>query len=265
VGVVSGRAVTSLTNPTVKAVRALHLRKERDETGLFVAEGLKIVTEAVELGHAPRILMYGQEAQGHPLLRQAIAATQDARGEVIEVTQEILAKVSRRDNPQAVVGVFAQAFTTLADLKPDAAPCFVGLHRVRDPGNLGTIVRTADAAGCGAVILVGECCDPFSVEAVRATMGSIFAVPIVKATEAEFAAWRASWPGSVVGTLLSADVDHRQAVYARPALVLMGNEQQGLTPDMAALCDVNVKIPMRGRADSLNLSVATGIMIYAAT
>lgn len=259
------RAVTSLTNPTVKAVRALHLRKEREETGLFVAEGLKIVTDAVELGHAPRILMYGQDAHSHPLLRSAIEATRAARGEVIEVTHDILAKVSRRDNPQAVVGVFAQVFTPLAELAPDAAPCFVALHRVRDPGNLGTIVRTADAAGCGAVILVGECCDPFSVEAVRATMGSIFAVPIVRATEAEFAAWRSSWPGSVVGTLLTADVDHRQATYAKPALVLMGNEQQGLTPDMAALCDVNVKIPMRGRADSLNLSVATGIMIYAAT
>jgi RNA methyltransferase, TrmH family len=259
------RAVTSLTNPTVKAVRALHLRKEREETGLFVAEGLKIVTEAVELGHAPRILMYGQEAQSHPLLRRAIDATRAAGGEVIEVTHDILAKVSRRDNPQAVVGVFAQVFTPLADLKPQAAPCFVALHRVRDPGNLGTIVRTADAAGCGAVILVGECCDPFSVEAVRATMGSIFAVPIVRASEAEFAGWRSSWPGSVVGTLLTAEVDHRQATYAKPALVLMGNEQQGLTPDMAALCDVNVKIPMRGRADSLNLSVATGIMIYAAT
>ena len=259
------RAVTSLTNPTVKAVRALHLRKEREETGLFVAEGLKIVTDAVELGHAPRILMYGQDAQSHPLLRRAIEATRAGHGEVIEVTHDILSKVSRRDNPQAVVGVFAQVFTPLVDLKPEAAPCFVALHRVRDPGNLGTIVRTADAAGCGAVILVGECCDPFSVEAVRATMGSIFAVPIVRTTEAEFAGWRSSWPGSVVGTLLTADVDHRQATYAKPALVLMGNEQQGLTPEMAALCYVNVKIPMRGRADSLNLSVATGIMIYAAT
>lgn len=261
----STRTVTSLTNPTVKAVRALHLRKERDETGLFVAEGLKIVTEAVELGQAPRVLMYGRDAEGHPLLRQAIEATQRAGGEVIEVTHDILAKVSRRDNPQAVVGVFRQVFTPLTELEPEAATCFVALHRVRDPGNLGTIVRTADAAGCGAVILVGECCDPFSVEAVRATMGSVFAVPIVRASEAEFAGWRAGWPGSVVGTLLTATVDHRQADYVRPAIVLMGNEQQGLTPEMAALCDANVKIPMRGRADSLNLSVATGIMIYAAT
>jgi TrmH family RNA methyltransferase len=260
----TARTVTSLANPTVKAVRALHLRKERDETGLFVAEGLKNVTEGVELGHAPRILMYGRDTD-HPLLKKAIAATQAARGEVIEVTHDILAKVSRRDNPQAVVGVFAQAFRPLAEVAPGPADCVVALHRVRDPGNLGTIVRTADAAGCGGVILVGECCDPYSVEAVRATMGSIFAVPLTLASEAEFAQWRGRWPGAVVGTLLSASVDHRAADYRKPALVLMGNEQQGLPPDMAALCDVAVKIPMRGRADSLNLSVATGIMIYAAT
>jgi TrmH family RNA methyltransferase len=260
----TSRTVTSLANATVKAVRALHLRKERDETGLFVAEGLKNVTEGVELGHAPRILMYGRDAD-HPLLKQAIAATLAADGEVIEVTQDILAKVSRRDNPQAVVGVFAQTFRPLAEVAPGPAACVVALHRVRDPGNLGTIVRTADAAGCGAVILVGECCDPYSVEAVRATMGSIFAVPLTRASEAEFADWRRSWPGAVVGALLSAAVDHRAADYRKPALVLMGNEQQGLPPEMAALCDLAVKIPMRGRADSLNLSVATGIMIYAAT
>lgn len=260
----TSRTVTSLSNTTVKAVRALHLRKERDETGLFVAEGLKNVIEGVDTGHAPRILMHGPEATGHPMMQKAVQATAAAGGEVIEVTQDILAKVSRRDNPQAVVGVFDQVYQPLEAIDPKAAPCWVALHRVRDPGNLGTIIRTADAAGCGGVILVGECCDPYSVEAVRATMGSIFAVPLIRATEDAFAAWRASWPGSVVGTLLSAQVDHRTATYAKPALVLMGNEQQGLTPDMAALCDVNVKIPMRGRADSLNLSVATGIMIYAA-
>ncbi|MDP1631517.1 MAG: RNA methyltransferase [Caulobacter sp.] len=240
------------------------MRKAREESGQFLAEGLKIVTEAVELGHAPKILMFGQDAADHPLLTRAIAATGMAGGEVIEVTRDILEKVSRRDNPQAVVAVFDQAFTPLQTLEPKAAGVWVALHRVRDPGNLGTIIRTADAAGCGGVILVGECCDPWSVEAVRATMGSIFAVPVAKASEVEFIAWRSDWPGSVVGTLLTADTDHRAADYARPTLILMGNEQAGLTPELAALCDVNVKIPMRGRADSLNLSVATGIMIYAA-
>ena len=261
----SVRAVTSLTNPTVKAVRALHLRKERDSTGLFVAEGLKAVVEGIETGRTPTILMHGPDAANHPLARSAIQSTLAAGGQVLEVTEDILAKVSRRDNPQAVVGVFRPVFKRLDILEPRSAASWIALHRVRDPGNLGTIIRTADSAGCGAVILVGECCDPYSVEAVRATMGSIFAVPLVKAGEAEFAAWRNAWPGSVVGTLLSAETDYRQAAYARPALILMGNEQQGLPPEMAALCDVNVKIPMRGRADSLNLAVATGIMIYGAT
>ena len=259
------RVVTSLTNPTVKAVRALHMRKTREETGQFIAEGLKIVTEAVELGHAPRILMYGRDAADHPLLQAAAEATRQAGGEVIEVNRDILEKVSRRENPQAVVGVFAQAFTELAAIDPRSNSCWVALQAVRDSGNLGTIIRTADAAGCGGVILVGDTCDPFSVEAVRATMGSFFAVKIARATVEEFIAWRQSWPGSVVGTLLTATTDHKSAAYVAPTLILMGNEQQGLPPELAAVCDVNVKIPMRGRADSLNLSVATGIMIYAVT
>ena len=192
----SARTVTSLTNPTVKAVRALHLRKEREESGLFLAEGLKIITEAVELGHAPRILLHGPDA-GHPLLTKAIAAAEAASGEVIEVTPGILEKISRRENPQMVIAVFPQVFTPLEALEPETAACWVALDRVRDPGNLGTVVRTAD--------------------------------------------------------------------YRRPTMILMGNEQQGLPPDLAAACDLTVKIPMRGRADSLNLAVATGIMIYTVT
>jgi TrmH family RNA methyltransferase len=246
----TARTITSLSNDTVKAVRALHMRKAREDSGLFVAEGLKTVIEGLDTAHAPRILMHGPDAAASSMASRAITATLAAGGEVIEVTHDILAKVSRRDNPQAVVGVFPQMLAVLSDVVPGPAACVVALHRVRDPGNLGTIIRTADAAGC---------------EAVRATMGSIFAVPIIQTDEADFAAWRASWPGSVVGTLLEAEIDHRAATYRRPTLILMGNEQQGLPQEMSGLCDVNVKIPMRGRADSLNLAVATGVMIYAAT
>lgn len=258
------RAVSSLANETVKAVRALHLRKARQESGRFLAEGLKIVAEAVELGFPPAVVMHTAEMGSHPVLRRVTAAARAGGGEVIEVTREVLEKVSKRDNPQTVVAVFEQRFAALNELRPDAAGTWVALEAVRDPGNLGTIIRTADAAGCGGVILVGDCVDPFSVEGVRATMGSIFAVPIARADRETFLAWRASWPGAVVGTRLQADVDHRTAHYRRPTLLLMGNEQAGLTPELAAACDVNVKIPMRGRADSLNLAVATGVMIYAA-
>jgi TrmH family RNA methyltransferase len=255
------RIVTSLTNPAVKAARALHLRKTRRETGLFLVEGLKSVAEAVDLGRRPRVLLHGEAAASHPLLRRAAALA----GETLLVSPTILGKISRRDNHQTVLGVFEQAYTTLDHLDPASAQCWVALEAVRDPGNLGTIIRTADAAGCGGVILIGECCDPYSVEAVRATMGSVFAVPIVKATADAFLAWRREWPGAVVGTLLTAATDFRAGPYRDPNLILMGNEQAGLTDRLAASCDMNVKIPMRGRADSLNLAVATGLMIYAAT
>lgn len=259
------KQVTSLTNPLVKAARGLHLRKTREESGTFLAEGLKIVTEAVDLGFRPRVLMFGPDARQHSVLVRIARLTAARGGEVVEVTRDILEKISRRDNPQTVISIFDQAIQPLDSLNANAAACWVALNAVRDPGNLGTIIRTADSAGCGGVILVGECCDPFSVEAVRATMGSIFAVPLFRVSEAEFAAWRASWPGAVIGTLLTATNDFRAAPYRAPNLIVMGNEQQGLSPEIARLCDVTVKIPMRGRADSLNLAVATGVMIYAIT
>jgi TrmH family RNA methyltransferase len=258
---VTARAITSLNNETVKTVRALHMRKAREESGLFLVEGLRSITEAVELGQAPRILLYGDKVADHLTLKRAAAAA----GESLEVTPAILAKISRRENPQMVLGVFEQRFTGLDDLDPDRTGVLVGLEEVRDPGNLGTILRTVDAAGGAGVILIGDCCDPYSVEAVRATMGSVFAVPIARVARDAFLAWRAGWPGSVIGTLLTATQDFRAAPYRRPSLILLGNEQAGLTPELAAACDVTVKIPMRGRADSLNLAVAAGLMIYAAT
>lgn len=259
------RVITSLTNDTIKSVRALHMRKERDLTGAFLAEGLKFIGEALDLGRAPRMLLVGEEARPHPLLDRAKAETRKAGGDIIIVTHAILEKISRRDNPQTVLGVFDQAYAPLDSLDPTSAPCWVALEQVRDPGNLGTIIRTADAAGCGGVILIDDCVDPYSTEAVRATMGSVFSVAIARATSAEFIAWRQSWPGSVIGTRLDATHGYRDAAIQHPALILMGNEQAGLTDTLAAACDVNVKIPMRGRADSLNLAIATGVMVYAVT
>ncbi len=257
----SERRVTSLANPAVKAARALHLRKAREASGLFLAEGLKIVGEALAHGRTPKTLFHGPQATAGPaLLRQALAAADQS----LEVTAAILAKISRRENPQTVLGVFEERFTALESLEPDLTPGCIALEAVRDPGNLGTIVRTADAAGMGAVILIGDCCDPYSVEAVRASMGSIFAVPLARATRPAFLAWRKAWPGSVVGTSLAADRDFRAADYRRPTLLVMGNEQAGLSAELAGACDPLVKIPMRGRADSLNLAVAAGIMIYQA-
>ena len=260
------KEVTSLANPIVKDIKALALKKFRDQSRSFMAEGLKLVIDALDLGWTIRTLVFAKTGKGNPAVEKVAARTVAAGGLVLEVSEKVLSAITRRDNPQMVVGVFEQRWTTLKDVRPQAGDVWVALDRVRDPGNLGTVIRTVDAVGAKGVILVGDTTDPFSVETVRATMGSVFAVPVAKASEADFLAWRKGFSGLLVGTHLKGAVDYRTVDYAgKPVMLLMGNEQQGLTPDMAALCDVNVKIPMRGRADSLNLAIATGIMVYAAT
>ena len=135
-----------------------------------------------------------------------------------------------RENPQTVLGVFQQVFTPLDELKPRAAPAWVALEQVRDPGNLGTIIRTADAAGCGGVILIGDCCDPYSVEAVRATMGSVFAVSIARATtDAVPGMAREPGPAASSAPCWTRPTTTAPRPIERPALILMGNEQAGLT------------------------------------
>ena len=254
--------ITSFANPIVKEIRGLALAKNRKASGLFIAEGLKLVADAVENDWTLRTLVHAANVGEQPLVRR-LAATAHARGgTVVSVNEALLQKISRRDNPQTVLGVFEQKTLALADVRPNGGDVWVALEAVRDPGNLGTIVRTADAVGAAGVILVGETVDPFSTEAVRATMGSIFAVPLVRAKADDFAAFARRWPGTVVGTHLSATTDYRKADYRAPVLLLMGGEQAGLTDAAAALCKTLVKIPMAGKADSLNLAVATAIMLF---
>jgi TrmH family RNA methyltransferase len=255
------RLVTSLANPLVKDIRALAMRKVREEAGLFVAEGLKLVSEAIEGGWPIRILVH-RSGEDRPMLARAIAATRRAGGEVLEVTGEVLEKLSRRDNPQTVIGVFEQRLAPIRSVEPSTDSLWVGLDRVRDPGNLGTIIRTADAVGADGVMLIGETTDPFGIEAVRATMGSIFNLRLAAGAAADFLAWRKTYRGRIVGTHLSGTKDYREADYRGACLLLMGNEQQGLPDELARACDSLVKIPMRGKADSLNLAVATGIMLF---
>lgn len=259
------KEVTSLANPIVKDIKALTVKKSREESGAFLAEGLKLVIDALELGWTIRTLVYAKAAKGKPLVEQVAAKTVAAGGLVLEVSEKVIGSITRRDNPQMVVGVFEQRWRQLRDVKPKTGETWVALDRVRDPGNLGTIIRTADAAGASGVILVGETTDPFSLETVRATMGSVFAVPVVKATPDEFLAWKKKAEVSVVATHLAGAVDYRTIDYKRkPVVILMGNEQSGLPDVLAKEADALARIPQAGRADSLNLAVATAVMLFEA-
>lgn len=255
------RVITSLTNDRIKAIRALEMRKERRETGLFVAEGASILVTAKEAGFAPASLVYRAGAIETPAARSLVAWALGAGADVLEVSEAVLAKLASKENPQAMLAVFRQKWSALPERVPEG-DCWLALEEVRDPGNLGTIVRTADAVGAKGVILIGNTCDPYSREAVRATMGSVFSVPLVKVSREDFLVWRGGWRGDVVGTHLDGREDFRRAAYKGPVLLVMGSEGPGLSDSLTRACSKLVKIPMAGKLDSLNLAVATALTLY---
>lgn len=257
------RHITSLTNDRVKAVRALDMRKERKQTGLFVAEGASILVTAREHGFRPETLIYQAGLELGEVQRGLVDGALAAGAEVLEVSHQVLEKIAAKDNPQSLIGVFRQRWSEPPRSDGLArSAVWVALEEVRDPGNLGTIIRTIDAVGAGGVILVGNCTDPYARDCIRATMGSIFAVPMVRLDRAAFLAWRAGWLGDVVGTHLDARQDFREAAYAGPVLLVMGSEGPGLSDSLARSCSKLVRIPMAGRLDSLNLAVATALTLY---
>lgn len=254
------RKVQSLQNSVVKLVRSLEMRKARRETGLFMAEGTKVVVTAREQGWVPRILLVSEAPRASPIRTDLITWALGSGADCLELPASVFTKISGRDNPQHVIGVFPQRWCEVPET-PGPDDVMVVLEDVRDPGNLGTIIRTADAAGARGVILVGTCCDPYALQAVRATMGSIFSVPLMHVDHGGFRRFSARWSGEVVGTHLSAREDFRRT-YVRPVLLVMGSEGPGLSDDLAKACSHLVKIPMAGHADSLNLAIATSLMLY---
>lgn len=258
------RTITGFSNPTVKFLRSLREKKHRKAAGKFLAEGLRLLTDARESGKLPEVLVMAQGRETHPLLLELEQAVIAAGGDVIETDSDILAKITGKDNPQAVAGVFAEFDTSLAGVGRQKAPIWLVAHAMRDPGNLGTMLRTGDAVGAGGLILIDDCADPFSVEAVRASMGAIFTQHLVQARWDEFIAWLRSGAGQLVAASLREAQDYRAAPYAAPCFVMVGNESRGLPEDYEMACDLRVTIPMLGHADSLNAAVAGAVLAYEA-
>lgn len=256
------RTITGFSNPTVKALRALRDKKHRKREGKFLAEGLRLLTDARECGRLPETLVMALGRDEHPLLAALEADVVAAGGMVIETEAEILAKITGKDNPQAVAGVFAEFDTSLAALDRSRAPIWLVAQALRDPGNLGTMLRTGDAVGAGGLILLDDCADPFSVEAVRASMGAVFTQQVALARWDEFLPWLRSGPGQLVAASLRDARPYRGAPYAAPCFIMVGNESRGLPEDYELACDLRVTMPMKGRADSLNAAVAGAVLAY---
>jgi TrmH family RNA methyltransferase len=237
--------VTSPQNATIKLIRSLSEKKFRQETGLFVAEGWEMLDRARKAGWVPE----------HLVSTEPISAWDETRP--ILVTEKVMEGLSGQNNPQSALATFKQRYVSEVAQKG----VWVALEDMRDPGNLGTIIRTADAVAAFGIILVGQSCDPYSGDCVRATTGSIFGVPLVRMEIDAFIALCKSWRGDVVGTNLKGTEDFRRN-YKSPTLLVMGSERRGLSEELAAACNSLVRIPMPGRAESLNVATATALMLY---
>jgi TrmH family RNA methyltransferase len=259
------KAITSLQNERVKLIRSLEMRKVRRETGLFVAEGASVLIMARDAGWTPKMLVFLAGTGASGITRDLVAWGMKSDAEILEVSEAVLAKIAAKENPQSVLAVFEQRWNKQPSgggIADDSL--WVALEAVRDPGNLGTIIRTADAVAASGIILVGNTVDPYAREAVRASMGSIFNARLVRLAPEEFVAFAKRWPGMIVGTHLDARHDFRKLAYDKPTILLMGSEGPGLTDQLAATCTDLVKIPMAGKLDSLNLAVATALLLYEA-
>ncbi len=256
------REITGFSNPTVKFLRSLRDKKIRRREKKFLVEGLRLLTDARETGRVPEILVKAGARDPHPLLDELEQAVLDGGGEIIETSSDILAKITGKENPQAVAGMFAEFDTSLATLRRDAAPIWMVAQALRDPGNLGTMLRTCDAVGAGGLILIDECADPFSVEAVRASMGAVFTCQIGQASWEAFSVWLRTGTGQLVAASLRDAQDYRTAPYRAPCFIMVGNESRGLPADYEDACDLRVTMPMRGRADSLNAAIAGAVLAY---
>jgi RNA methyltransferase, TrmH family len=258
--------ITSLANPELKAAKALTLKKNRVAEKRFLAEGAKLAIDALDAGWDVETLFVARNMMDEPHIAKLAMRAVNAGANLFKVPEKAIANMTRRDNPQAVVSIIKERLSGLNALGPlSINDTIIALDRVRDPGNLGTIIRTADAAGIKGVVLVGDCVDVFSLETVRATMGSLFAVPIVKVTPETLFVFANTNNAQIIGTHLAGAKDYRALDYkSKPTIILMGNEQSGLPEAMAEQCDALALIPQTGKADSLNLAVASALMIYEA-
>ncbi len=261
----SADLISSAANPVVKRMRLLGERKHRRREGAFVVEGIQPVWQAVESGAELEVMVVAPGLLGDSAAAQMVASQERAGVRVARVTDDLFARVSSRDGPSGLAAIVHGRVPGLASLPVTPDAVFAALHEIGNPGNLGTIIRTANAAGAAGVVLVGPATDPFDPVAVKASMGALFTTPVVQApTVGEFFTWAAESGVAVVTTSAKAEVSFWAARYPRPLALLLGAEGAGLPADVLAAGDLQVRIPMSGTAESLNLAVAAGLLLYQA-
>lgn len=254
--------ISSPGNQAVKRIRSLRRRKEREETGLFLVEGIRLVAEAAQQPANVETVVVAPDLLTSEFGRGIVKDLTRAGVPIVETTPRVFESFSSKEGPQGLVAVVRQRWEALSEVTPGDELCWIALAEVADPGNLGTILRTSDAVGAAGVMLLGTTTDPYDPESVRASMGAILSQHLVRAGIEDVAAWCRQYGCFLVGTSDAAAADYQDIAYRRPLVLLMGSERQGLSAEQKAHCDAVARLPMVGHSDSLNLAVATAVMLY---
>ncbi len=250
--------ITSSSNPLVKQARALRQRKARAESGLFLVEGIHHVGEVVEAGWDVESLIYAPDLLTSNFGADLVARLGD-KGQ--PVSPDVMQSLADKENPPGIIAVARQREAAFSNLQTPKVS--VALVSPQDPGNVGTILRTMDAVGADALFLLDGGVDIYHPTVIRSSMGTIFWKPVVSASFDEFVAWARADNFQLIGTSAHADIDYRTLVPTTPWILVLGNEQKGLSPEQVGACDMAVSLPMQGRVSSLNLAVAAGVLLYA--
>lgn len=255
--------ITSFSNPLIKRIKRLRQKKYRQQEEAFFAEGLRVVLAAVEHGATIDTIVYSRELLTSKIALDMIAEQGAAGTRCVELSPRLFQTISDRDNPVGLGAIIAARWVDLEQIVVTSDAIFVALVDVSEPGNLGTIVRTIDASGAAGLLLAGQTVDPYHPTAVKASMGAIFSVLISQVENPRMLlGWATANGLHKVATSARAKDTYKDAEYRFPALLMLGSEGEGLSPDLLAEADVAVSIPMIGSASSLNLAVAAGILLY---
>ncbi|HLJ53747.1 MAG TPA: RNA methyltransferase [Chthonomonadaceae bacterium] len=261
-GVYQDRLVYSRNDPAVRRIRDLQTREGRERTGLFLIEGIKPLAEAVVEGARVETLVVAPAVLTNTLGHKLVKRLRIGGTPCLRLSPEVYHSVSQAEEPQGIAAVLRQRWERLDQVRPSRGLCWIAAEAVQSAGNLGTILRTSEAVGGSGVILIGDTVDPFNPATVRASMGSLFHQKIVRTTVEAFAAWKRRHQCLLVGTSASAETDYKALRYPSSLILLMGGEKRGVSPEVAAMCDAMVRIPMVGRTNSLNIAIAAGVLLY---
>jgi TrmH family RNA methyltransferase len=253
--------ITSSSNPKIKFIRKLRTKKFRNENQLFYIEGPRIISEAIDAKWNFEHVFFSRELMTDHYSNQLLEKLLASNTECFEVDKQVFESFSIKDGPKGLAAVLPQNTYELNCLNEDNG-LWIGLDRIQDPGNLGSILRTLDAVGGSGIILIDQCTDPFDIAAVRGSMGALFSLKIIKTNSHNFLDFLDKKNIPIIGTSDNAVYDYQAIQYKKDMILLMGSEREGLSESLIKGCDKLVRIPMIGKSDSLNLAVATSICLY---